>query len=287
MSRTRPPVPSRARPGTAIAAASLAVLVTLVAQPTGPAGAGGASWWLERDGYRPGDLVDARSAVSWAHNPQLGQPQEGPYRAYLVRLTESSLDDPRGLAEQAASGTYVGDVEIVLGPIQVGLPGTKVGPNGAILRFVLPELQPGWYSIVHCGTPCRTYLGDLMGGTLTVLEPDGSYPPNPMATTTLPEPVAVPTTSVPLPTLATTSTSTTSTSTSTTTSPAIVAPDDASDPAELAAATGGVAGPTGGPGGATALAGATTVVAAGGVVAWAGHRRRQRRGAGRLDPRPG
>ena len=278
--------PRRTHPAAAVAAATVAVLIALAVLPAGPAGAGGASWWLERDGYRPGELVDARSGVSWAHNPNLGQPDEAPYRAYLVRLTEGSLDDRRSLAEKAAAGTYVGDVQIVFESIPVGLPGTRAGPNGAILRFVLPDLEPGWYSIVHCGTPCRTYLGDLMGGTLTVLNPDRSYPPNPLATTTVPAPVELPTTSTPLPTLATTSTSAATSSTSTTSTPApSPEPDGGPGRAAAAPAIGGSDTPGNGPGGAGVLA-VTAILGVAGAAAWAGRRRRRRSGVS-LEPRPG
>jgi hypothetical protein len=67
----------------------------------------------------------------------------------------------------------------VPGPIEEDpehLPGVLFGPYGAIARFTLPDVAPGTYALLHCNDPCTTRLGDLLGGTLVVLEPDGSRP---------------------------------------------------------------------------------------------------------------
>ena len=55
--------------------------------------AGGASFVMDRASYEPGDRAVGRTGINWAHNPQLGTPEDGPYYAYLVPMASMvSLD---------------------------------------------------------------------------------------------------------------------------------------------------------------------------------------------------
>ncbi|MGQ0824297.1 MAG: hypothetical protein ACT4OX_04545 [Actinomycetota bacterium] len=178
------------------------VVVYAVVSSAPPAAAGGATWSFDRDGYRPGDVVIARTGISWEHNPQLGTPDDGPYFAYIVPWPYLGpwMNIP-------ANAEPVGQIATQLEPIEES-PGWVTGPHGARVEFVLPNLEPGWYELLHCNDPCTTKLADITFGVFPVLHPDGSVP----TTTTIPP--APPITEL-------------STTTATTPAPPTIALDDA------------------------------------------------------------
>jgi microcystin-dependent protein len=205
-----------------VIAALAAIAIVVVIAPA--SSAGGSVWRFDREGYRPGEPVVARASVGWAHG-NLGTPEEGPYRAYLLPEGEP-VEVPEGTTSPfiPRSALPVGEIEVVLGPISLapdGVSGPKFGPNGAIVRFTLPDLAPGRYQLLHCNDPCTTPLGDITWGVLTVIEPDGSVPAPP-PTTAIPMPA---TTAAPTPaTSAATSTTSTAAATGTTAPPTTLEP---------------------------------------------------------------
>ena len=121
-----------------------------------PAAAGGAVWEFERY-QRPGEEVLATTAVAWDHS-SLGTPEQGPYFVYLAPMDVEPTWP--GLPEEAL---LVGLVEVYEGPYQ-DRAGYSMGPNHAVARFEIPDIEPGSYQILHCNDPCTDTLGDIAGG---------------------------------------------------------------------------------------------------------------------------
>jgi hypothetical protein len=121
-----------------------------------PAMAGGAVWEFERY-QRPGEEVLATTAVAWDHS-SLGTPEQGPYFVYLAPM-DVEFTWP-GLPEDAL---LVGLVEVYEGPYR-NRAGDSMGPNHAVARFEIPDIDPGSYQILHCNDPCTETLGDIAGG---------------------------------------------------------------------------------------------------------------------------
>ena len=121
-----------------------------------PTVAGGAVWEFEK--YQsPGEEVVATTAVAWDHSPR-GTPEQGPYFVYLAPMeVEFTWPD---LPEEAL---LVGLVEVYEGPYQ-DRAGYSMGPNHAIARFEIPDIEPGSYQILQCNDPCTSTLGDIVGG---------------------------------------------------------------------------------------------------------------------------
>ncbi len=152
-----------------------------------PAAAGGSTWSTDAGHYAPGDTALIWAAVSWGHNPDLGDPTDGPYGVWLSGpgAQEDHSTVPPG-------AVYVGDIE--LDAIDV-----NVGPHVASLEFTVPDLPDGSYDIVHCDWPCTTQLGDITFGEL-VVDRDRALPAPPTTTSSIPPPpttTAAPTTTVP------------------------------------------------------------------------------------------
>jgi hypothetical protein len=136
----------------------VAVLVAGVLGGARTASAGGSNWELDREHYSPGDELFAWAPISWEHNANLGTPDDGPYDAWLAPLP------PPGSTEEQrvpAGAVPVGEIEVSLAPYGDGP--IKFGPHHAELRFVVPDLPPGQYQILHANTAGKT-LGDLTFG---------------------------------------------------------------------------------------------------------------------------
>ena len=240
------------------------------------ASAGGASWDLDQQGYQPGDVAEARTAVNWAHNPSLGTPEDGPYLAYLLPLAADPSVTGVGPAWPSIppEAWLVGEVAITPGPIEQA-PGFVVGPNGATIRFRIPgHLPPGHYSLLHCNVPCTTTLGDITFGMVVILNPDGSTPPQPQLPSPAdpPPPDAAPPDTA-APDTAAPTTATPTTAPTTTAAPAISVPTDTSDTPDTPASADG----DGGTATAAALGIVVVLGAAAGTVAV--RRRGERDGA--------
>lgn len=134
--------------------------------------AGGAVWVF--DGYhRPGDVVESTTAVAWAHNNDLGTPQDGPYLLYLAPMDVDTDTWPHPPKESL----LVGIVEVHEGPF-ADEDDSRYGPHHAVARLEIPDVPAGGYQIFHCNDPCTSTLGDIVGGwDLRVISgPDGRPP---------------------------------------------------------------------------------------------------------------
>lgn len=169
--------------------ASGIVALLLLVVTASPAAAGGAVWRFDRAAYRPGEVATAVTAIAWTHNPDLGTPDDGPYKAYVIAAAILAESDGGGYPAIPEAAVPVGDLEIGLGPIEES-PGFLVGPNHARVRFVVPALPDGTYDLLHCNVPCTTPLADITWGQFVI----GSPSPTTTITTTTTSP---PTTSPP------------------------------------------------------------------------------------------
>lgn len=142
---------------------ALAAAAWLIASAV-PASAGGSTWSFDAERYRPGELARGAAGIAWEHNPQLGTPEDGPYVVYLA-----DADRP-GAAEGGripSDALRVGEVTITEGPVEER-PGFRVGPHGATVAFVVPDVPDGRYEVLHCNVPCTTTLADLTYGFIEV-----------------------------------------------------------------------------------------------------------------------
>jgi hypothetical protein len=168
-----------------VLASFLAVFLLWNAQP---AAAGGAHFSFEQEGYRPGDLAVGRTGVSWGHNERLGDPTDGPYFAYLVPPGASTQYFDGGAPIVPREAIKVAEVAIQNEPIEQ-FPGFVVGPHGASIEFVVPDLAPGSYFVTHCNDPCTTQLGDIIGGQLEIVAAGDVAPATTTVATTVPSTV--------------------------------------------------------------------------------------------------
>ncbi|SRR6266545_3692979 len=146
--------------GRGLRIAGLTLCIVTWAQP---AHAGGSVWQFDADHYQPGARAFAWATVSWEHSDALGTPDDGPYFAYISR---SAPDMPSQFPAIPPGAVRVADVKIGLEPYDIG--GVRFGPHHATIEFVVPDLPPGEYDVVHCNSPCTTTLGDITFGTLTI-----------------------------------------------------------------------------------------------------------------------
>lgn len=140
----------------------LSVLVVVAATT---ASAGGAVWDFDRPSYRPGEEATASTAVSW-NDAGLGQPEDGPYLAYIHRTPPPDAVFHDEWPFIPAEAMQVGEVEIGLGPIEED--GVLTGPNHAVVRFTVPDVPPGQYDLLHCNVPCTTTFADITWGQFVV-----------------------------------------------------------------------------------------------------------------------
>ncbi len=150
-----------------------AVLMILAMGLSIPAMGGGAVWHFDGEEYRPGDIAESATSVSWGHNGSLGRPENGPFLIYLAPQEATTPVWPGG----SDVAMLVGIVDIRLGPFAAE-DGESYGPHHAIARFEIPAIPAGTYQIFHCNDPCTHTLGDIIGGwDLEVVEgPDGRPP---------------------------------------------------------------------------------------------------------------
>jgi hypothetical protein len=89
-------------------------------------------------------------------------PEEGPFYGYIVPA--HPIDDafPPPLPDNAL---YVGEV------VFSGTDDSQI--MDVNLDFVLPDLEPGEYYLLHCNDPCTRQIGDTMSTRITVVEDQG------------------------------------------------------------------------------------------------------------------
>jgi hypothetical protein len=137
-----------------VAALLLVLAGAGIVSSASPVSAGGANWYLDREHYQPGDTLFAWAAIGWEHDPSLGTPEEGPYRAFVSPYSA----DPTPGSGVAEDGVPVGDLAISREPYDTGV--LRFGPHHATLTFTVPALPPGRYFIRH-RNDAGQHLGDL------------------------------------------------------------------------------------------------------------------------------
>jgi hypothetical protein len=135
--------------------AVLVIVVLGVGALGTPAEAGGSTFNFNRRWFAPGQEVVGRAQFSDSVRDQ-GRIADGPYFAYLVR--GDRLIDPPRVPRDA----------IPLSRVRM----RAVGPGiwEASIRFVVPDVLPGIYTVSLCNDPCRNaFVGDLMGAWISVV----------------------------------------------------------------------------------------------------------------------
>jgi hypothetical protein len=132
-----------------------ALAVALLAVFAAPAHAGGSAWFPEKTSYTPGEVAVARGDFG-AGCCDRGWVDDGPYRVWLVPFGENSLT---GLL-LPATAVLVGDLHVE--QQQYEWNGAPMHKWVASVEFVVPDVAPGPYQLVHCTDPCGRGLGDLM-----------------------------------------------------------------------------------------------------------------------------
>lgn len=146
---------------TAILAAAAALLTP------GGAHAGGSAWQFDRAQYQPGDVATGQAApIAWHHHDALGRPDQGPYHAWLL-----PPDLPPSWTPAIPDGAVrVAEVEVRPGRMELA-PGSLLRSHQARIRFVVPDLPPGTYGVLHCNDPCTTTLADITWGEIVIGPP--------------------------------------------------------------------------------------------------------------------
>jgi Tol biopolymer transport system component len=140
-----------------------APLVAGPADPTPSPDSPGSSLAFDQGSYASGEIATGTAARvrTWPGN---GEPGEGPFVVYLVKGTQPLWY--RHLPKDA----------VEVGRLVAVKDGTDKYQVSA--TFKVPRLEPGQYAVWVCNTNCRTGFGDLVGGSITVLDsqvPDDTH----------------------------------------------------------------------------------------------------------------
>lgn len=146
------------------------------------------AWSFDRDAYLPGDTAIAVTAVGWGHNPSLGTPADGPYFAYALSLSDREAETDHW-PQIPSSAIEVGEVQVGLDPVELS-PGFLAGPYHARVEFIVPDVAPGTYELLHCNRPCTKTLGDITWGRFVVIGEQGATVP-PAPSSEAPAPIAI------------------------------------------------------------------------------------------------
>jgi hypothetical protein len=118
------------------------------------AGGGGSTFDFHRHWLAPGERVFGRTQFGDGDQGQ-GRVADGPYFAYLVR--GDRFIEPPDLPRDA----------VRLGQVRMHRIGGGIWE--ASIRFVVPNVRPGTYTVSLCNDPCRNaYVGDLMGAWISI-----------------------------------------------------------------------------------------------------------------------
>jgi hypothetical protein len=128
----------------------LAMAIVAMVIPSGPAVGGGMSWFdFDRDYYVPGDHAVGETGF-WTSEKD---------RHLLDRTWHAYLIPGHGWIEPPR----IPDAAVPIGTVTLsGL---------ARVSFIVPDVEPGGYTVGICDRPCRhSYVGDLGGGWISVVE---------------------------------------------------------------------------------------------------------------------
>jgi hypothetical protein len=137
----------------------LVCVVAIVAGGTGSAGAGGSSLGFERAEYLPGD--GARATGRFFPVEGSGWLDDGPFFVWAMEHARYNA------ALAGAPWPSVPAEAIRLGQLQPS-GGAPTPATSFHVDFRVPDVPPGYYTLIVCNDPCTTTLGDFVGGTLTV-----------------------------------------------------------------------------------------------------------------------
>lgn len=123
-----------------------------LAMPPGASAGGVSSFDFDRRYYVPGDLARGRTTFDSTIDGS-GRVEDGPFYAYLIPENGGYIDPP-----------HIPNRARRLGPLRI------VRSTIASIRFRVPSIAPGDYSISLCNLPCReSMVGDLWGGSITIV----------------------------------------------------------------------------------------------------------------------
>lgn len=133
---------------------TMGLLLALLSVNPVAAGGGGSTFDFSRRWFAPGQMVVGTTQFTDGIEEQ-GRVADGPYFAYLVP-GETFIDPPR-LPRDA----------IRLGRVRMRRQDSGIW--AASIRFVVPNVRPGTYTVSLCNDPCRNaYVGDLMGAWISI-----------------------------------------------------------------------------------------------------------------------
>jgi hypothetical protein len=131
----------------------LTVMVSIGIQ-TAPASAGGATFDFHQRWFAPGEHVAGTSQFADGIGKQDDRVADGPYIAYLIR-GDRLIEPPR------VPGNAIRLGPVRMQPVDFGFL--------ASIRFVVPNVRPGRYTVSLCNDPCRQGApGDLVGGWIFI-----------------------------------------------------------------------------------------------------------------------
>jgi len=133
----------------ASAAALLLVLVPSAAR------AGGAVIEFERAWYLPGEVATGR--VEFTEVEHTGTVDHGPYSAYLLSKPNAWLD-----------AGPIPSHALPLGAVSISGPRSAWADGVATIRFVVPDIESGGYTVQICNAGCETSLADITFGWVEV-----------------------------------------------------------------------------------------------------------------------
>jgi hypothetical protein len=128
----------------------------------GPAGAGGASLYLEQAEYLPGQSARAEGGISITDSAESGWIDDGPYYGYLI-----GTDRFAELSATVQHWPFVPAEAIRVGEVRAQ-PDAGCCSATFALDFVVPSLSRGHYAILICNEPCTKTLGDYTGGGIAI-----------------------------------------------------------------------------------------------------------------------
>ncbi|HEY3209014.1 MAG TPA: hypothetical protein VGL18_04380 [Actinomycetota bacterium] len=133
----------------------LVMVVFGVLPPGAPAEAGGATFNFHRQWFAPGEQAYGKTEFSAEVDAKTGRVADGPYFAYLLH-SDRFIEPP-----------HVPSNAIRLG--QVRMRPLNDGIWEASIRFLVPNVRPGSYTVSVCNDPCRdAFVGDLVGAWIFV-----------------------------------------------------------------------------------------------------------------------
>jgi len=133
----------------ASAAALLLVLVPSAAR------AGGAVIEFERAWYLPGEVATGR--VEFTEVEHTGTVDDGPYSAYLLSKPNAWLD-----------AGPIPSHALPLGAVSISGARSAWADGVATIRFVVPDIESGGYTVQICNAGCETSLADITFGWVEV-----------------------------------------------------------------------------------------------------------------------